>query len=71
MLYEILTQLVQFLSTLLALLAARYLMELSTIQEDMLALDRFLYGMYRQWTRGSFDNLVLWYRIRKLLDYDE
>lgn len=46
-------------------------MELSTIQEDMLALDRFMYGMYRQWNRGSFDNLVLWYRVRRLLDYDE
>ena len=71
MLYEILTQLVQFLSTLLALLAARYLMELSTIEQDMLALDRFLYSIYRQWNRGSFDNLVLWYRVRRLLDYDE
>lgn len=70
MFYELLTQLVQFLSTLLALLAARYLMELSSIEQDMLYLERFLYGVYRQWRQGTFEYFVIWYRIRRLLDYE-
>ena len=71
MLYELLTQLIQFLSTLLALLAARYLMELSTIQEDMLTLERFLHGVHLQWKWGTLEYLIVWYRVRKLLNYDE
>jgi len=45
-------------------------MELSTIEEDLLALDRFFYRIYRTWEGGLLDNVIIWYRVRKLLDYD-
>ena len=71
MLNEIIYQIINISGTIIAVLAVRYLMELSTPEHDLWALDRFLGRMVHRWEQGQFENLVVWYRVRKLLNYDD
>jgi len=69
MIERILFEIISVAGTLVSMLFIRWLMELSTPEEDWLFLERFLYRTYRQWKQGSFESFVIWYRARKLLDY--
>ena len=70
MLYEILSECISIIGTLIAVLAVRYLMELSTPMDDMLTIERFLIGEAYRWHSGTFESLVIRYRVKRLLDYE-
>ena len=67
MLYEILSQCISIIGTLIAVLAVRYLMELSTPVDDLFVIERFLLGELYRWKVGTFESLVDRYRFNKLM----
>ncbi len=69
MLYLWLEQIISLLGTVIAVLAVRWLMELSSPQEDMRLAGRVLDDVLDQWEQGTFSYVVVWYRARKLLDW--
>ena len=70
MLYEMLSQAISVLGTVIAVLAVRYLMELSTPAQDWYVVERWMYGMRSVWRKGFLDSLIVEYRFRKLMDFE-
>ena len=69
MIEHIIFELISIAGTIVTVLFVRWMMELSSPEEDLLAVERFVYRLTEQWKRGSFEQIMIWYRVRKLLDY--
>jgi len=69
MVERIIFELISIAGTIVTVCIVRWMMELSSPEEDLLMIERFVVRLVDTWKAGSFEQVVIWYRVRKLLDY--
>ena len=69
MIERILFEIISIAGTIITVLFVRWMMELSSPEEDLLMIERFVVRLVDTWKAGSFEQVMIWYRVRKLLDY--
>ena len=71
MLIIILEEIINILGTLIAVMAVRYLMGLSSIREDIYMLGYYYGELLYWWKQGQFGNVYHTLRAKRLLNYED